>query len=541
MKRLFSFLALTASAWAQISSFPPSGGSLGGDVTGPIGANTVVKINNQSVPISAGALGTDANGALISVTPSGTTPGYPANQAVSGLGVEYVSGLTFTVGAGTYTIGGTQYTIATLTTVTLATADPSNPRIDVIYVDNTGTASKITGTPAATPAQPTVDYSTQLPLNIILVPAGATTPGGVATTLIYDENTEWTSTCSTHVNCASTNNPYSGTKDIEATAAVLGNSVTLVKPAAGTVNLSTQNTLVFYIRSKAAWPSANNTGGNGLRTLSLFWLNGSTQVGLQVVLKDGAFGFSSSNTTTYQQIAIPVSLFGTGSNLVTTLKAQVTGNGGTSSFGWYIDEVTLQSGQAPISLPATLMNFKGTWNSTANYNVNDLVVSSGIYYTALAANTNVAVSTAATWAAGFPSAIPSATTATTQSANDNSTKIATTAYVDRPVSFATPGNSHTFAGRADIFVCTTTCTITVPLPAAGVQYCVMNDDNVSTAITLSAIGSSGQYENQARTAYGTATTGTLVSAGAVKDQVCILGRDSTHYLFASGTGTWTAN
>ncbi len=97
------------------------------------------------------------------------------------------------------------------------------------------------------------------------------------------------------------------------------------------------------------------------------------------------------------------------------------------------------------------------------------------------------------------------------------------------------------AGKADIFVCTTTCTITVPVPAAGLQYCVMNDDNVATVITMSAIGSSGQYENQARTAYGTATTGTLVSGGAVKDFVCLLGRDSTHYLFASGGGIWTAN
>jgi hypothetical protein len=69
----------------------------------------------------------------------------------------------------------------------------------------------------------------------------------------------------------------------------------------------------------------------------------------------------------------------------------------------------------------------------------------------------------------------------------------------------------------------------------------MNDDNIATVITLSAIGSSARYENQARTAYGTAGTGTLVSGGAVKDFVCLYGLDSTHYLFASGSGTWTAN
>jgi hypothetical protein len=358
-----------------------------------------------------------------------------------------------------------------------------------------------------------VDYSTQLPLNLVLVPTSSSTPGGIATTSIYEENTEWTSTCSANLNCASTSNPYRGTKDIEATAAVLGNSVTLVKPAAGTTDLSTQNTLIFYIRSKAAWPSANNTGAQGLRTLSLFWLSGSTQVGVQVVLKDGSFGFSSSNTSTYQQIAIPIANFGTGANTVTTLKAQVTGNGGTSTFGWYIDGVSLQSGQAPLSLPATLMNFKGTWSSTANYNVNDAVAYGGQEYVALSTNANVTPTTSATWRsfAGI---------------------------------FSTPSASHTFIGLADVFVCSTTCTITVPVPLGPPnlqQYCVMNGDNVATVITLSAIGSSARYENQARTAYGTAGTGTLVSAGAVKDFVCILGLDSTHYLFASGGGTWTAN
>lgn len=109
------------------------------------------------------------------------------------------------------------------------------------------------------------------------------------------------------------------------------------------------------------------------------------------------------------------------------------------------------------------------------------------------------------------------------------------------ITFPAPGTSTTLSGTSEVFVCTGTCTVTVPVPAAGVQYCAMNDDNVATVITLSAIGSSARYENQARTAYGTAGTGTFVSSGAVGDMVCILGRDSTHYLTASSNGTWTAN
>jgi hypothetical protein len=105
----------------------------------------------------------------------------------------------------------------------------------------------------------------------------------------------------------------------------------------------------------------------------------------------------------------------------------------------------------------------------------------------------------------------------------------------------TSGTSVTLRGNLQYFNCTGICTVTVPVPAAGVQYCVFNDDNVATVITLSAIGSSARYENTARTAYGTAGTGTMVSGGAVADKICIVGRDSTHYLTFSFNGTWTAN
>jgi hypothetical protein len=115
--------------------------------------------------------------------------------------------------------------------------------------------------------------------------------------------------------------------------------------------------------------------------------------------------------------------------------------------------------------------------------------------------------------------------------------------VAQALNFSTPGASHTFSGQSDIFVCTTTCTITVPVPVTGThpQYCAMNGTGVSTVITLAAIGSGVSYENTARTASGTAGTGTMVSGGSVKDMICILGQDSTHYLTTTSNGPWTAN
>jgi hypothetical protein len=105
----------------------------------------------------------------------------------------------------------------------------------------------------------------------------------------------------------------------------------------------------------------------------------------------------------------------------------------------------------------------------------------------------------------------------------------------------TTGTSVTLTAPRGYFVCTTTCTVTPPVPAAGYEFCVMNDDNVSTVITMAALGSSALYENTARTGYGTAGTGTFVSGGAVGDKICLLGRDATHYLSVSYVGTWIAN
>lgn len=60
-----------------------------------------------------------------------------------------------------------------------------------------------------------------------------------------------------------------------------------------------------------------------------------------------------------------------------------------------------QQDQATTSLLSgklnTLVNFRGTWNATTAYNVNDLVVFSGRGFIALKPNTNVSTATATTW------------------------------------------------------------------------------------------------------------------------------------------------
>lgn len=102
----------------------------------------------------------------------------------------------------------------------------------------------------------------------------------------------------------------------------------------------------------------------------------------------------------------------------------------------------------------------------------------------------------------------------------------------------TIGTGGSLTNPYGYYICTTTCSITLPTPAAGSQFCIRNDAAVTTVITISAI-SGVQYENTAFSGYGTVTTGTMTSGGALGDKICLLGRDSTHYLVGTFIGTWT--
>jgi len=255
------------------------------------------------------------------------------NQLISGGGVVWTGGLNFTVGAAVYSIASTQYS-SPQTNVTLAAADPTNPRIDVIAVNTSGAAVVITGTPAGSPSAPTVDPTSQLALTFVTVAANATTPT-LSSILVYDENstppTEWTCTPSSNFNCNSTNNPYHSTHDIEATTAVAGNNVVLVNNA--TINPSSYTTFSFNIRNKASWPNQ--------KSLSICFKNGSTTVGVCLGFKNGVFGYNQANITGYQQIVVPLSQFQLGSTSVDRVSFTVTGGGG--SIGFYLDYMQIQS------------------------------------------------------------------------------------------------------------------------------------------------------------------------------------------------------
>lgn len=314
-----------------------------------------------------------------SVQPAAPPVSGTGSYLVSGGSVAWAGGLDFVVQAATYVINGVQYS-APQTFMTM-TADGGADRIDVVIVDTSGTATFLAGTPGVTPSAPVPDPSTQLGLTFVYIPAGSGTPSGIASTLVYDEDagpaSEWTTTVSgAGMAAASTNNPYHLTKDIEATAATTGQYAKFV--AAAPLSLATKNALVFYIRSKASW------GSN--RSLQFVFKSGSTQVGSIVNFANGSYGFSSSNTSGYQQIVIPLSLFNTFASTVDTLQVTVSGTGG--SIGFYLDYLQLQSGIT--GLPNQYLTWKGAWSSAVGYSQNDVTFYNGAAWVALAANTNSA-------------------------------------------------------------------------------------------------------------------------------------------------------
>ncbi len=299
-------------------------GSGGASVTSLSSAISIIDETN----LLASEAYTDA--AVAAVIGGGT--GTPGNGVVSGLGVFYVSGLTFGMSAGSANINGVLVQAAAQTVV-LATADATNPRIDVLYVNDVGVFDKITGTPAANPSQPTVDPTSQLYLAFALVPALAATLPAFTTETIYDEGAEWTATTSgSGFTVDSTNNPNTGTKDIEGTSVSAGAYVKFVDPTP--TSFDGDGSLLISVRSKATW--------NTKRSLLLQWFVAGVAKGVAVTLKDGSFSFISSTTGVYQALVIAKPLFAIPTGTIPDeFRITAAGTGGT--FGFYIDPIKLQT------------------------------------------------------------------------------------------------------------------------------------------------------------------------------------------------------
>jgi hypothetical protein len=272
----------------------------------------------------------------ITALQNAVAPAAQGTWLASGGGVSYISGLTFIVSAGTGYINGALVTW-TGQSVTLDGADGTFDRFDAIVVNTGGTVSNITGDASASPELPDVDVLANLALTYVLVQAGATTIP-VTKTAIYQEDVEWTSAVSgATFDAASTADPYAGTKSVEATTAVSGDYVEFTNGSP--VSLADKKQLVFQIKSKGAFPSG--------KSLALRFYSGTSKVGVQVQLVNGNYGFVDTNTTSYQQIVIPITDFAVAAGQTVT-KIQFVVRGGSSSLGFFMDDIFLDSNASSV-------------------------------------------------------------------------------------------------------------------------------------------------------------------------------------------------
>src|SRR6188768_3068844 len=263
---------------------------------------------------------------------------------VSGGIITWLVNYDFKVSAATYFIQNVQYN-SPETIITLDAANPTNPRIDAIAVNNLSTVIKVTGTPALNPSEPDIDPATQLKLGIILVQAASTAPV-ITTEVLYAEGVggpgewNWTTSGAGWNTTSSVNPKPPSTRDIEATAVAAGAYVQGQR-ATGTINPYTFNNLIIYIRSKATW-----SNGRGL-TVTL--RSAGVQIGNPVTInRTGTFGFDSAIVADYQLVAIPVTTFAIPSgSLIDQIRIAVFGGGQ----GFYLDAIEFQGGN--ISQPGS--------------------------------------------------------------------------------------------------------------------------------------------------------------------------------------------
>jgi hypothetical protein len=191
----------------------------------------------------------------------------------------------------------------------------------------------------------------------------------------------------------------------------------------------------------------------------------------------------------------------------------------------------------PVGSPPTSGHVAGFLKSTNSWSLQDL----GAVGTA--ANNLLQLDSGAS--------IPTGVTAHTQTTSDTSADVATDAFVHNalsalayspPVSvISTSGSPYTLSGSAGFYWNNTGSAFNWVLntPTVGTQYCFGNYVGQTGILTITSTTSVYIVYKGVN---GTMTTGTLVSGGAIGDQVCMVGIDSTHYMvIGAGQGSWTNN
>lgn len=300
---------------------------------------------SDSIYVTSGTpldwLALDNAGKIISVP----SP-YSQTQLVSGT-VTWLHDLVFQVSDCTYYIQGQLYN-SPATQITLSPADPTNPRLDVIYVDIYSSAGFLTGDPANDPAKPIVDPAYQLELTSVLIPVNATEPADLGEAIVYNEGIEWTpSVAATFVgvtvNFADTTSPKLNTYQTRVTKlAAFGTSRIQYVNSIELYNALNSNLILSIRLSRAI-----STTASIIITLKSY----STQIGNTITIRNGQYGFNSA-LTSYQTLAIPFVAFAATSSNINTVQISFSGTYPTGTMSIDFDDIKFQGGFTTTVPPA---------------------------------------------------------------------------------------------------------------------------------------------------------------------------------------------
>jgi hypothetical protein len=207
----------------------------------------------------------------------------------------------------------------------------------------------------------------------------------------------------------------------------------------------------------------------------------------------------------------------------------------TVSSGVPVGAISLaNAGAGYTSIPTTVQVATCTGTTT----ITGAAISpvAGVSYGTLSGTGTVFPTTASPTFTGSPAA-------PTQSICDNSTNIATTAYVGIQCNVVkVSGSPYTAPSQSATFWNATASAYVVDLPAptAGVQICLGNYHAIAHAISfVPTSGVTLYYKGVAGT---TGSTTGIVSGGAVGDYLCLLAVDTlTWEALGPGYGTWVNN
>ena len=267
--------------------------------------------------------------------------------------VTYDSLLVFDVTAALYALCCDNQTRTTRdTTITLDAADPDNPRLDAIILDQNG-VNIVKGIASANPAIPQTD-SCQLVLTYVLIQAGQTTPANISQVVVYDENdyvtnVEWPldSLSQVTADTADITTPVHLIHDIAVSNYTTGGYMIFTSPE--TIDLNSYNALKLYVNKNA-----------GVLVIGFsFYLDGVQKTSL--ITRSIPAALSGS----YITIVIPIQDFAIfGTDEVNKLRISLTG----PNSPLFIDWIQLQAGVGPVTAIEGIQSISGSNNSIMNLN-----------------------------------------------------------------------------------------------------------------------------------------------------------------------------